>query len=87
MAARTQLQNLNEVHKRAMDDALKYSQAMIIAQRMILDGFTEATAMKVLDGHVPLENNIINFIRDIERNHLLPKHDPKRLRQLAEQLR
>lgn len=79
---------LNEVHERAMDDARRYTSALIIAQRMILDGFTYETAHKVMaKTNDPLHCNILNAIRDITINGLLVGQSAKRLKQLAKQLR
>lgn len=79
---------LNEVHERAMEDARRYTPALIIAQRMVLDGFTYAEAHKILaTRNDPLSCNVLNGIRDITVNGLLTGQNPERLKQLAKQLR
>jgi hypothetical protein len=78
---------LNQVHRQAMDDARRYPPCLIIAQRMILDGFTYETAHKVLaTSHDPLHGNTLNSIRDIERGQLLTGQDPERIKALAKAL-
>ena len=78
---------LKAVHKKAMDDARKYPQVLIIAQRMILDGFTYETAHKVLAGSGdPISVNTLTAVNDIKKGHFLHGQDPERLKALARAL-
>jgi hypothetical protein len=79
---------LNEVHERAMEDARRYTPALIIAQRMVLDGFTYAEAHKILaTRNDPLSCNVLNGYPRHHSQRIVDRAKPRRLKQLAKQLR
>ncbi len=50
-----------------------------------MDGITEAKALQLLSHRNPLDFNIINYIRDLERGTILDSNG--RLERLAKELR
>ena len=78
---------VTDYHRQLIDDAWKHPLPLRIAQLLVADGITEEVAIKQLNSRHPLESQIINHIRDIERGQFLNGQNPKRLNKLAEQLR